>query len=106
MNHIAPARFRYLQHIFNTKLIEEGIEYVARWNENWKLDIFIKKIIMLPINMQSHWSLHVIINVYNLSNYVLGMKVELHPEISFMMLLDSLGLHDTKSVKANIWNWL
>ncbi len=74
---------------FYTKLTEEGVEYVARWHENRKLDILNKKILMLPINLQSHWSLCVVINVGNLSNYLAGMQLELHTEFPFMMLLDS-----------------
>jgi hypothetical protein len=92
---------------FYTKLVEEGVECVTKWNDNRKVDIFSKKLLMLPINLSSHWSLLVVVNVHNLPAYYLGkMNYGLTTEIPFMMLLDSLGLHDSKSIGANVRKWL
>jgi Ulp1 family protease len=80
---------------FYIKMVKEGVEYVLKWNENRKLDIFTKKNILLPINLSSHWPLFVVVNMHNLPTYFSGM-----------MLLDSLGLHDSMSIVANVWKWL
>jgi Ulp1 family protease len=88
-------------------MIEEGVECVLKWNENRKLDIFSKKTIMLPINLKSHWSSFVVVNMHNLPTFLLGsMELELDIELPVMMLFDSLGLHDSNSSASYIWKWL
>lgn len=65
-----------------------------------------KKIVLFPINLQPHWSLCVFVNVLNLNQYVRVMTDAENSEIPFFMLLDSLGLHDPKSIHINMWKWL
>lgn len=53
---------------FYTKQLEKsGTENISRWCCNRNLDIFSKKVIMFPINMDKHQSLCCLINLCNIN---------------------------------------
>jgi len=43
-------------------LKSEGLEAVASWTVNKKINVFEKKLIFIPINANLHWSLCVVVN--------------------------------------------
>jgi Ulp1 family protease len=47
---------------FYTKLISEGYDSVAHWTANRGINVLEKKMILIPINKQNHWSLCAVIN--------------------------------------------
>ncbi len=58
---------------FYTKLIEnqldKGVNHVSSWVENRKIDIFGTKFVLLHINLETHWSLCVIVNLNKRQSY-------------------------------------
>jgi Ulp1 family protease len=90
---------------FYTKLITEGYDSVAHWTANRGINVFEKKMIMIPANKQKHWSLCAVIN----AGYIDFSGVALHIDafqVPVLVLLDSLKLHSLKEISENIRMWL
>jgi Ulp1 family protease len=55
-----------LVHIFSThfytELVNGGYDAVLHWTTNRGINIFQKKLIMIPIHKQKHWSLCAVMN--------------------------------------------
>lgn len=51
-----------------TELKRDGIEAVASWTKNKKINVFEKKLIFIPINDGLHWSLCVVVNPGHVAN--------------------------------------
>ena len=47
---------------FMTTLIEEGIQGVSSWTANKYINVFRKRLIIIPVNADLHWSLCVVVN--------------------------------------------
>ncbi len=79
-------------HIFNMQfyksMVEKGVDHVLQWNKKRNLDVFSKKILILPIHKQLHWSLCCIFN----PRAVIRSNDEEHPdmEMCFLLFLDIL----------------
>jgi hypothetical protein len=58
--------------------------------KNHHIDLWSKKFVVFPINLQSHWSLCVAVNVNNFSDYIARGAYKLDTEITFVMLLELL----------------
>jgi Ulp1 family protease len=91
---------------FYSKLVEEGVDCVSQWIENRHIDLWSKKSVIFPINLQSHWSLCVAVNLNIFSHYIETQAYNMDSELTFVLLLDSLGLHDQNVIGTNIWNLL
>ena len=53
-------------------LTKHGPEFVRTWTAKIYIYIFKKKLIILPINKQIHWSLCVVVNSGKISNNYYG----------------------------------
>ncbi len=54
-----------LVHIFShffTKLANGGYDAIAHWTTNRGINMFQKKLILIPVNIHKHWSLCAVIN--------------------------------------------
>jgi Ulp1 family protease len=82
---------------FYTKLKCEGYDSVPHWAAN-------KKMILIPINYQNHWSLCAVIN----EGYIDygGFSISLSGVTPVLLLLDSLQLHSLTEISENIRTWL
>lgn len=47
---------------FMTTLKDKGVDAVASWTVNKKINVFEKKLIFIPVNADLHWSLCVVVN--------------------------------------------
>ena len=57
---------------FMENLTKHGPEFVRTWTAKREIDIFKKKLIILPINDKMHWSLCVVVNPGKISNNYYG----------------------------------
>ncbi len=99
----------FTSHFYSTLIgdgIDKGLVQASHWLKKRKIDIFSYKLILLPINLNSHWSLCVIVNLNKFRDHVKLDKVQMNSEIPFMMLLDSLGMHGAEEIGQNIRKWL
>jgi len=88
---------------FYTKLSTEGVETVINWLTNKEIDIFSKKMALIPIHQDHHWSLAVVIN----AGLVDFCNEDDEPsEIPCILHMDGLSLHDRRGIAANIRIWL
>ncbi len=78
---------------FYTKLEDEDVNSVLSWTANRRSDVFLKKFLFVPIHPNQHWSLMVVVNA-GLTDFCDELNVI--SEISIMLHLDGLGLHDRK----------
>lgn len=53
---------------FMTTLKSEGVDAVASWTVNKKINVFEKKLIFIPVNANLHWSLCVVVNPGRIAN--------------------------------------
>jgi Ulp1 family protease len=89
---------------FYTKLLSEGYELVAHWTKNRGINVLDKKLVLIPINKQSHWSLCAVINAGYIDYG--GVSITLSSVTPVLVLLDSLKLHSLSEVSENIRMWL
>jgi Ulp1 family protease len=75
---------------------------------NRAIDIFSKKMILFPMNVNNnHWSLCVICNLDKVLHVLQYGFQDLHKEIPFIMHLDSCpGLQNAREIGANVLVWL
>jgi len=90
---------------FYTELLHQGVEAVSNWNFNKNRDLFSTEIILVPINLDQHWSLCAI--YYANKIQVLAKSGHVHVnEGPFLMHLDSLTYHSADTISRNIRMWL
>jgi Ulp1 family protease len=89
---------------FYTKLLSEGNEPVAHWTKNRGINVLDKKLVLIPIKKQSHWSLCTVINAGYIDYG--GVSIALSGITPVLVLLDSLKLHSLSEVSENIRMWL
>jgi Ulp1 family protease len=90
---------------FYTTLRDKGYDAVAKWTVNKEINIFKKKMILIPVNQDKHWSLCAIIN----AGYIDYNGVQLYAEafqVPVLVHLDSLNLHSMTEISNNIKTWL
>ena len=71
----------------STALKNRGALAVRSWTLKESIDIFEKRLILLPINENNHWSLRVVINPGSCCDHGGAFRIT-H--------LDSLGMHDSR----------
>ena len=91
----------FTSHFYST-LRDEGTDSVQSWTEKKNINIFKKKLVFIPINESSHWSLCVLVNPGNVEDSCTNPK----KEYSCMLFMDSLRMHDSNDIKKNIYRWL
>ncbi len=69
-----------------------------------KLDVFTKKLLILPIHKQLHWSLCCVGNPWAVTNSSHEEDEDL--EVSYMLFLDQLDYHDRSKVCQQVREWL
>ncbi|KAG7361842.1 Ulp1 protease family protein [Nitzschia inconspicua] len=89
---------------FYSNLARKGIKGVESWTAKKNIDIFKKKLIFIPINKTNHWSLCVIINPGEITNFY--AKKEPTSKMPCLICLDSLKMHCPRGTKQNIMSWL
>jgi Ulp1 family protease len=80
-------------------LSTEGVKSIIDWTTNRDIDVFFKKMVLVPIHKDQHWSLAVVIN----AGLVDFCNEENEPsKIPCILHMDGLSLHDRKGIAANI----
>jgi hypothetical protein len=96
-------------HIFNTQfyttLDDFGVEHVLNWTGKKKLDVFTKKMLILPINHQLHWPLCCVGNPSAVINSTDDDETE-DMEVRFMLFLDPLDYHNKSMICDKVSHWL
>jgi Ulp1 family protease len=77
---------------------------VAHWTKNCGINVLEKKLVLIPINKQNHWSLCAVINAGYIDYG--GVSITLNGVTPVILLLDSLRLHSVSEVSDNIQMWL
>lgn len=72
---------------------DDGVEIAARWLKKRNHDIFQKKLILMPVNADLHWSLIAVINLNQLGECLATMSSE--TQLPFIVHLDSAKMHAT-----------
>jgi Ulp1 family protease len=98
-----------LVHIFTTHFFSRletlGVEEVRRWT--FKLNIFEKKFIFIPVKKDDHWSLVVVVNASQYMNQVIPFcESKSSDQICFIMHLDGLNIHCKDTIGQLIRSWL
>jgi Ulp1 family protease len=86
---------------FYTQLRTTEYDAVITWAQNRGINIFEKKMILMPMNHQKHWSLCAVINV----GYIDYGGVQLYVDafqLPVLVHLDSLKLHLRAEISENI----
>ena len=113
---------------FMTTLKSEGVDAVASWTVNKKINVFEKKLIFIPVNANLHWSLCVVVNPGRIANsfneegsllqerswYVplLDEFVSIRNHLTTVLptysilFLDSLTMHNKNMYATHIRKWL
>mmetsp|Transcript_2711 Transcript_2711/g.5860 ORF Transcript_2711/g.5860 Transcript_2711/m.5860 type:complete len:1453 (-) Transcript_2711:112-4470(-) len=91
----------FTSHFYST-LRDEGTNSVQSWTEKKNINIFKKKLVFIPINESSHWSLCVLVN----PGKVEGSGTKPESKYPCMLFMDSLRMHDSNDIKKNIYSWL
>jgi Ulp1 family protease len=90
---------------FYTQLRTKGYDAVATWTSNRGINIFEKKMTLIPVNHQKHWSLCAVINV-GFIDYG-GVQLYLDAfQVLVLVHLDSLKLHSIAEISENVRTWL
>jgi hypothetical protein len=90
---------------FYTELAREGYDGVARWTAKKGINIFQKKLILIPINIMKDWSLCAVINHRYIDYGGLTLHAN-HFQVPVMIFLDSLKLHSIDEISENVRMWL
>ena len=86
----------------------EGAKSVERWTSRKAINVFEKKLILVPIHRQRHWSLCVVVNPGNVlrgrqcgdnGDGWSGME-------ACLWLFDSARCHNPKNVRKAMQGWL
>lgn len=87
---------------FYTVLVDYGVEHVLNWSDRRDTDVFSKRIILIPVNKDKHWSLCALFNAALVNNSV----DDITQEVPFILFLDPLNYHSRVEVVRNVRNWL
>jgi Ulp1 family protease len=80
-------------------LLNDGVEGVSKWTMNKGIDVFSKKLIIIPVNVDNHWSLMAVF-----SPLMVSVVVDVHEEDPdemewpALIFLDSLRMHDETAI--------
>jgi hypothetical protein len=89
---------------FYSEMLSQGVETVSGWSLHKNRDVFSFKIILLPVNLDNHWSL---CGIYYANKIELLPNSNAHNnERPFMMHLDSLNYHSAGVISKNVRMWL
>ena len=94
-----PSDVHVVSSHFFTKLCLQGPKEVESWSK--KIDVFQKRIVIIPINKNFHWSLCVLINPAALT-----MRSEYKNISPFLLFFDSCRLHSRRRIESHIFGWL
>ncbi len=96
-------------HIFSshfcTQLRTKGYDAVATWTSNQGIIIFEKKMTLIPVNHQKHWSLCAVINTGYIDYGGVQMLLDVF-QLPVLVHLDSLKLHSMAEISENVRTWL
>lgn len=98
------SKYHFFTSHFYTTLSTSGPNAVASWTKRKKIQVFEKKLIFVPINRDLHWSLCVIVNPGALVSR--GREPREEDDLSCMIFMDSLKMHDKDKVGKTIRGWL
>ena len=104
-NTTLDSRFHFFTSHFYSRLAAEGPDSVAGWTRRKNINIFNKKLIFVPINKTMHWSLCVVVNPGALVDAA-GRKPTKDDQLSCMIFMDSLRMHNKSAVANHIRRWL
>ena len=90
-------------YFYSSLIKENGLQEVRRWL--WKVDVFEKKNIFVPIHDALHWSLCVIVNPGYVADFDPNEE-ESGVEVPCMIFFDSLKCHSPLHVGNNLCMWL
>jgi Ulp1 family protease len=98
----------FTSHFYSTLITSNGHLEVSRWMHNQDIDIFSKKMILFPLNVNNnHWSLCVICNLDKVLHVLQYGFQDIHNKIPFIMHLDSSpGCHNVREIGNNVLLWL
>jgi Ulp1 family protease len=87
-----------------------GLKHASQWIQNRRVDIFLKQIIMFPINLDKHWSLMVAYYPGSVSNCCAAKSLNDTDCAPIMLHLDSLLLHNGRIISEKLrmflsWEW-
>jgi Ulp1 family protease len=83
---------------FYTTLSIEGADAVKSWTARKNIDIFKKRFIFLPVNVEDHWSLCVVVNPANITD---GVETGTGP-FPCILHLDSLKAHSKATLARHV----
>jgi hypothetical protein len=99
------SKFHFCTSHFFSTLASDGPEAVASWTKKKKINIFEKRLIFVPINKHMHWSLCAIVNPGAIVNG-LDRPLTKDDPLSCMIFMDSLRMHDKRTVARHVRKWL
>jgi Ulp1 family protease len=76
---------------FYSTILLTGVSCVVNWNEKRGVDIFARKILVIPVNKDNHWSLCAVYNAGQIAK--VDKKYHQSGDIPFIMFLDPLDYH-------------
>ena len=88
--------------------MNEGIAGVSKWTTQKGLDIFTKKILLVTVNLNLHWSIIAVFNAGMINDDLVEDESEdpCDMELPALVVLDSLYLHDSAVIARNVRKWL
>ncbi len=89
-------------HAFMILWVNKGAAELCRWTQNSLLNILIKKL-LIPINRYCHCSWIIVINPSHVDHFDESNE---EAEVPCMLHMDSLQLHDMKTISSNLQDWL
>ncbi len=88
--------------------MNEGVFGVSKWITRKGLDIFIKKLLLITVNLDSFWSITAVFNAGMINDDLVEDESEdtYDMELPALVVLDSLKLHDSAIIARNVRAWL
>ena len=93
--------------LFYSRLRMMGIQGVRHWMTKRSINIFKKKLILVPINKAAHWSLAVIVHP-DRAVPVAQTETQRNPEDPFpcIIFMDPLDYHCKRDIQKHLLKWL
>jgi Ulp1 family protease len=91
---------------FYSILLKHSVEEVSQWIRNCNIDVLSMKIIMLPINIDQHWSLCSIYLTSDFCSFHRNFSDADTSDAPFILHLDSYNLNNSEQIAHSIWQWL
>jgi Ulp1 family protease len=93
-------------HLF-TILYNQTPQAAQTWTKNKGIDVFKYKMVLIPVILNDHWSLCVIINPGSIVNAISEVSLENPTLLPFILHLDPLpGQHNTFLFAGKVREWL